>query len=154
MNLEQLGYFGVFLAGAIPWLEAIGVVPAGILIGLDPLLTVVSAVVGNIITITVFAYGGAGIRAWALARREARGKQQKSDRWAKAQRSFDKYGVYGVALLGPAIIGTQFAAAVSVAAGVKPLRATILVGASMLLWAVAMAILTVWLVAVGDFGDN
>ena len=30
MNLEQLGYFGIFLAGAIPWFEAIGVVPVGI----------------------------------------------------------------------------------------------------------------------------
>jgi hypothetical protein len=43
MNLEQLGLFGVFLAGAIPWFEAIAVVPAGILFGLDPVLTVIAA---------------------------------------------------------------------------------------------------------------
>ena len=38
MNLEQLGLFGIFLAGAIPWFEAIVAVPGGILFGLDPLL--------------------------------------------------------------------------------------------------------------------
>lgn len=43
MNLEQLGLFGVFLGGAIPWFEAIAVVPAGIILGLDPVLTVVFA---------------------------------------------------------------------------------------------------------------
>jgi hypothetical protein len=57
LNLEQLGYFGIFLAGATPWFEAIGVVPAG-----------------NIITIAVFAYSGANIRAWRA--RTPRGKGQ------------------------------------------------------------------------------
>ena len=40
MNLEQLGLLGVFIGGAIPWFEAIAVVPAGIVLGLDPVLTV------------------------------------------------------------------------------------------------------------------
>jgi hypothetical protein len=36
MNLEQWGLFGIFLAGAIPWMEAIAVVPSGIVLGLNP----------------------------------------------------------------------------------------------------------------------
>lgn len=151
MNLEQLGLFGVFLAGAIPWFEAIGVVPGGILIGLNPVATVIAAAAGNLITIAVFAYGGARIRQWALRRREQKGKAPRSDRWAKAERAFNKYGIYGMAALGPIIIGTQFAAAVSVAAGVKPLRVTVLVGISMLVWAVGFAFLSVWLINVGGF---
>lgn len=139
MNLEQLGLFGIFIAGAIPWFEAIGVVPAGILFGLDPVLTVIAAAAGNIITIAVFAYSGDKIRTWVIKRREAKGKVVKSDRYEKAQKSFDKYGIYGMAVLGPIIIGTQFAAAVSVAAGVKPLKVTLLISASMVLWAVAIA---------------
>ena len=151
MNLEQLGLFGVFLAGAIPWFEAIGVVPAGILVGLSPTLTVIAAAAGNLITIAVFAYGGAKIRAWVIKRREEKGKQPKSDRWTKAQKAFDKYGIYGMALLGPVIIGTQFAAAASVAAGVKPVKVTLLVSTAMVLWAIAFAFLTTWLVDVGGF---
>lgn len=151
MNLEQLGLFGVFLAGAIPWFEAIGVVPAGIVFGLDPALTVIAAAAGNVITIALFAFAGAKIRTWLLARREQKGKPPRKDRWEKAERGFQKYGLYGVAVLGPLIIGTQFAAAVSVAAGVKPAKATLLVSGSMVIWAIGFALLTSWLVDVGGF---
>jgi hypothetical protein len=143
MNLEQLGLFGVFLAGAIPWFEAIAVVPAGILFGLDPVLTVVFASAGNIITIAVFAYGGNAIRSWIIRRRVSKGKDSESPKLIKAQQAFDKYGIYGMAVLGPILIGTQFAAAASVAAGVKPLKVSILISASMVLWALSIAWLMV-----------
>ena len=151
MNLEQLGLVGVFIFGAIPWFEAIGVVPGGILVGLNPTLTVIAAAAGNLITIAVFAYGGAKIRSWVVARREAKGKHPKSDRWSKAQKAFEKYGIYGMAILGPLIIGTQFAAAASVAAGVRPARVTLVISIAMVLWARAFAVLTTWAVDVGGF---
>ena len=143
MNLEQLGLFGIFLAGAIPWFEAIAVVPAGILFGLDPVLTVIAAATGNIITIAGFAYGGNSIRSWIVRRRLAKGKDGESPKLIKAQQAFDKYGIYGMAVLGPILIGTQFAAAASVAAGVKPLKVSILISASMVLWALSIAWLMV-----------
>jgi hypothetical protein len=146
MNLEQLGLLGVFLAGAIPWFEAIAVVPAGIIFGLDPVLVVIAAVVGNASTIFLFAFAGSQIRSWLLKRREAKGKVGESKRFARAQEAFNKWGVYGMALLGPLLIGTQFAAAVSVAAGVKPLKSALIVTTGMVFWAVLIA----WaLVAIG-----
>ncbi|MEL0319781.1 MAG: hypothetical protein VXA46_03530, partial [Aquiluna sp.] len=78
-------------------------------------------------------------------------KQPKSDRWAKAQKAFEKYGIYGMAILGPLIIGTQFAAAASVAAGVRPARVTLVISIAMVLWAIAFAVLTTWAVDVGGF---
>lgn len=139
MNLEQLGYFGIFLAGAIPWFEAIGVVPVGILFGLDPVLTVIAASVGNIITIAIFAYAGDHIRNWVIDRRRKKGIEPKAGRYEKAQNAFDKYGIFGMAALGPILIGTQFAAAASVAAGVKPLKVTLLISIAMVLWAIGIA---------------
>lgn len=139
MNLEQLGLFGIFLAGAIPWFEAIGVVPAGILLGLDPVLTVIAAAFGNVLTIALFAFAGDRIRNWVIERRRAKGKFPKSDRFEKARRAFDKYGIYGMAVLGPVLIGTQFAAAASVAAGAKPIRVSILISLGMLMWAIGIA---------------
>lgn len=143
MNLEQLGLLGIFVAGAIPWFEAIAVVPAGIAVGLDPVLTVIAAASGNAITIFLFAYAGSSIRSWLLRRREAKGKTGESPRYQKALAAFDKYGIWGMAALGPVLIGTQFAAAASVAAGVKPLKVSILITASMVLWSVAIAFLMV-----------
>lgn len=139
MNLEQLGLLGIFIAGAIPWLEAIAVIPSGIIFGLDPVLTVFAAVLGNGITIFLFAYAGAQIRQWLIGRREAKGKAGESKRFEKAQAAFDKYGIYGMAVLGPVLIGTQFAAAISVAAGVKPLKSATLITVGMTLWSVGIA---------------
>lgn len=143
MNLEQWGLFGIFLAGATPWMEAIAVVPSGIALGLDPIATVVAAVVGNAITIFLFAYAGSGIRDRIMKRRIKRGKSAESPKFEKAVKAFDRYGIYGMAALGPLIIGTQFAAAASVAAGVKPLRVSLLVTASMILWSIALAFVMV-----------
>jgi hypothetical protein len=143
MNLEQWGLFGIFLAGAIPWMEAIAVVPSGIALGLNPIATVIAAVLGNAITIFVFAYAGSSIRARISRRRLAKGKSSESPRFEKAVKAFDRYGIYGMAALGPVIIGTQFAAAASVAAGVKPLRVSLLVNASMVIWSIVLAIVMV-----------
>jgi len=93
----------------------------------------------------------ARIRQWALSLREKKGKPPRSDRWAKAERSVDKYGIFGMAVLGPIIIGTQFAAAVSVAAGVRPLSVSIIIGIAMIIWAVVFALLSIWLIGVGGF---
>jgi hypothetical protein len=49
-----------------------------------------------------------------------------------------------MALLGPILIGTQFAATISVAAGVKPLKTGIIISVATLLWAALIAVLSVW----------
>ena len=143
MNIEEWGLIGIFIAGAIPWMEAIAVVPSGIILGLDPIATVIAAALGNAITIFIFAYLGASIRAKIIERRIAKGKSAESPKFEKALKAFDRYGIYGMAFLGPIIIGTQFAAAASVAAGVKALRVSILITASMILWATGNAALMV-----------
>jgi uncharacterized protein (DUF2062 family) len=139
MNLEEWGLIGVFIAGAIPWIEAIAVLPAGIVIGLNPIATLFAAVIGNSITIVLFAYFASNIRERLINRRVKQGKPAELPKLEKALKAFDKYGVYGLAALGPILIGTQFAAAAAVLAGVKPLRSSILIIASLTLWAVAIA---------------
>jgi len=76
---------------------------------------------------------------WTVERRVAKGKTAESPKFEKALMAFDRYGIYGMAFLGPIIIGTQFAAAASVAAGVRPLRVSILITSSMILWASGIA---------------
>jgi hypothetical protein len=44
-----------------------------------------------------------------------------------------------MAALGPILIGTQFAAAASVAAGVKPLKASVVISVAMVIWAAVIA---------------
>ena len=57
-----------------------------------------------------------------------------------------------MAILDPILIGSPFSAAASVAAGVRPLKAILVISAGMVVWAVAIAWVMVALgVSVGDF---
>lgn len=146
--LEQLGLLGVFLAGATPWLEAIIVIPVGLVLGLPVVLTVVLALVGNIATVVLFAAGSERILQAMARRREKRGKAAKEDtRMARAQRIFVRYGDVGMAVVGPLIIGTQFAAAIAVSFGVSVVRASVVQSLGAVVWGVIAAYTTYALIS-------
>ena len=138
--IEQWGLLGVFFATAVPLVDAVVMVPMAIAFGLNPTLTVILATAGDAIAILVFAFLSSSIRSRIIRRREAKGKTGESPRFEKAVRTFDKHGIYAVALTAPALIGTQIAAMASVAAGVKPGRASALIIFSTLIWSAAIAI--------------
>lgn len=141
--VEQLGLIGVFVAGAIPWLEAIVVIPAGIVVGLPVLWTVVFALVGNLVTIALFASGSERILSAMARRREQKGKPHQEDsRTARAKRVFVRYGDVGMAVVGPLLIGTQFAAAIAVSLGVSVWRATLVQSLGAAVWGVLAAYTT------------
>lgn len=142
--IEQWGLLGVFIASVIPFLDAIAMVPLGIAFGLDPFWTVIAAVLGDSIMIFIFAYLGADIRNRIIKRRKAKGKTGETPKFDKAVKAFDKYGIYGLALISPVLVGTQIAAAASVAAGVKPFRAAAVLTIGSLLWSAAIAIAMVY----------
>ena len=133
--VEQLGLLGVFIARAIPWLEAITVIPVGVLFGLNPTLTFLYAISGNVLTVVLFAYLSSQILQWIARRRERKHVTRTRDpRGERARKIFDRYGIFGMAILGPLVIGTQFAAAVAVPFGVSPLKSSVIVsmGAALL----------------------
>ena len=133
--VEQLGLLGVLIAGAVPWLEAVVVIPVGILSGLPVLWTVVLALLGNMITIVVFALGSERILLAITKRREKKGKARQEDRRAaRAKRIFVRYGDVGMAVVGPLLIGTQFAAAIAVSLGVSVWRASVVQSLGAVAW--------------------
>jgi hypothetical protein len=142
--IEQWGLLGVFFATAVPLVDAVVMVPMAIAFGLNPTLTVILAAAGDAIAILAFAFLSSNIRNRMIRRREAKGKTGESPRFEKAVRTFDKYGIYAMALAAPAFIGTQIAAMASVAAGVKPARASVLIIFSTLLWSAGIAIAMVY----------
>lgn len=146
--VQHLGLLGVFIAGAIPWLEAVTVIPVGILIGLDPILTVVFAIAGNIITVVMFAYLSEKILQWAARHRERKSGSAPDARRERARRIFDRYGIFGMALLGPLVIGTQFAAAVAVSFGVSPLKSSVVVSVGATLLGIVAGSITLGIISI------
>lgn len=146
--VEQLGLIGVFIAGAVPWLETVVVIPVGILVGLPVVSTVVFALAGNAATIVLFALGSERILSAFARRREQQGKPGQDDsRTARAKRIFVRYGDVGMAVVGPLLIGTQFAAALAVSLGVSVLRASVVQSLGAVAWGVVAAYTTSVLVA-------
>jgi uncharacterized membrane protein len=147
MDLERLGLLGVLIGGAVPWLEAVTVIPAGILLGLPPVAVVVTAIVGNLATVALVAFGGERVRSRLLARRRRRvegDEREGGGRASRAERVMSRFGVPGLAILGPLGVGTQFSAAIVVSLGVSGRRAFAWVGASTIGWSVVVALLVAW----------
>ncbi len=138
--VESLGLVGMFLGGALPWLEAIIVIPIGILAGLNPVAVVVAAFAGNLLTVALAAYAGEGIRAWWRRRRHRAGAEPNA-RGERAARVFQRWGLPGVAVVGP-LAGTQMCAVIAVGLGAPAARTTVWIGAGTLVWCLAAAALT------------
>jgi uncharacterized membrane protein len=135
------GYVGVFLGGAIPWLEAVLVIPAGIVAGLDPVAVVALALAGNLLTIAVAAWSGEHIRRWWLVRR-GRSAHPSDRRDRRVRRVARRWGMPGLAILGPIGLGTQLSAMVAVGLGVSARGAFIWIGIATICWGILAAVAT------------
>lgn len=125
-----LQWFGVMLVAAIPFIDSYFGAVIGVLIGLPTALAIGVAVVGNVISMLIFVMTAHGVRgkvvAGKAAGRAAAGSDSgssggeepvESPRREKIRRAFDKYGVAGVSLVGPAILPSQFTSAAMVSFG-------------------------------------
>jgi uncharacterized membrane protein len=167
---ELVAWAAVFVAAAVPWLEVLLVVPAGVLAGLSPVGVVVVGAAGNVATLVPAVLGADRARRWSARRRSARrgalplergehhsgvpgapengggeraGGSPAGGRRARANRIVERFGVPGAALLGPATTGVHVAALVAVAAGADRRRTLVWCSAGVVIWAVVAAGATV-----------
>jgi uncharacterized membrane protein len=134
-------YLAVFVAAATPWLEVLFVVPAGLLAGLGTVPTVVIAAAGNIATLVPVVLLGERLRAWLDRRRERRGRDDRGA--GRAARVMERYGLPGLAALGPLVTGAHLAALVATGSGAGPRRTLAWMAAGVAVWSVAAGVLTV-----------
>jgi Ca2+/H+ antiporter, TMEM165/GDT1 family len=137
---ELLAYVAVLVTAAVPWLEVLLVVPAGVLAGLPWLPTVLVAIVGNVATLVPVVV--AADRLETRWRRRAPEEGQPPGRRGRARRLLDRYGVPGLAALGPLVTGAHLAAAVAMASGADRRRALIWFVAGIAVWAVIAGVVT------------
>ena len=138
---DILLYLAVLAAAATPWLEVVLVVPAGMIAGLPVVPTVVVATVGNLATLAPVVLAGDRLRA--RVRRRRRGDSPRRDHsGGRARRLMDRYGLPGLALLGPVVTGAHVAALVAIAAGSERRATLVWLGGGVAAWAVAVGLLT------------
>jgi uncharacterized membrane protein len=132
-------YLLVFVAAAIPVIEVLVVIPAGMLAGLPPVPTATVAVAGNMSTVVLVAVAGDKLLAWR------RGPEQRTGPSARSQRArslAERWGVPGLAFLAPVTTGTHIATIAALATGSDTRRVLRWMGAGLLVWAIVVAAAT------------
>lgn len=137
----MIEYLLVFLGGAIPWLEIALVIPLGIVSGLSPVGVMIAAFTGNLLTVLFVIFGFEKVKIWMDNRRKNKGKEP-SKKEARGKRIWNKYGMPGVALLGPIVIGTHIAAFLGLLLGAKKANVTTWMIVSIGLWTLIFGVLT------------
>lgn len=118
-------YTAVFVAAAVPMLEVWLAVPAGIAAGLPFLPTALVAIVGNFLTVSLVVLAGDRLRKWWANRRRQPATETPSAeatedrRSARLGRIIERFGVPGLAILAPFVIGSHFGAIGAVATGAR-----------------------------------
>ncbi|GAB6928624.1 hypothetical protein JCM10914A_26070 [Paenibacillus sp. JCM 10914] len=135
-------FIGVMIVAMVPFVEGYFAVPVGIAIGFPVLLTIIAAIVGNWLSVMVAILASDRLKQWFQGRRKSDQKQEKqSKRMQRGQQLFHKYGVPGVSLIGPLLIGGHLAALICIAAGASKRYVVIWQTISIVVWSIVMGVL-------------
>lgn len=144
------------VSGLAPWQQVLALVPAGAIpfiesylgsflgtsLGIHPAIAVPAAVLGNLVA-TFVAIGLAGRTRDAVTRgrgdRVEKGRRPSRVR-AKVAEALGKYGVPGVALMGPFVVASQITGPTLVALGAARSRVYLWTGISIVLWGIAFGV--------------
>jgi len=133
-------YIVVFLLGATPWFEIVAVIPLSIIAGLNPILVGLVAFLGNLSTVYLLIIFFEKYREW---RKRKKGEEQsKSKRQARAVGIWNKYGLPGLSLLGPLLIGSHIAVFIGLLFGAKKQATLMWMTISLVIWTLIITILS------------
>ena len=139
--MHLMEYALVFLAAAIPWIEIVLVIPVGIVRGLSPFWVMLLAFTGNLLTVVLLIAGFSKMEGWLKKQVERTGFKQ-TKQLTRAKRIMAKYGLPGLALLGPLFIGAHIAAFIGLSFGAGKGWTTLWMTISLGLWTLIIGIAT------------
>ncbi|MCU6710998.1 small multi-drug export protein [Paenibacillus sp. J5C_2022] len=147
---EVWQYVLVFLLGSIPWVEIAAIIPIAIIVaGMNPILVGLLALLGNLATVYLVILFFEKFKQWRTSKKGA--GNGKSKRRERAEAAWNKYGMPGLALLGPLLIGSHIAAFVGILFGAKKRNAVIWMTLSLIVWTAVLTIASHYGINVIDF---
>ncbi|WP_216831352.1 small multi-drug export protein [Alkalihalobacterium elongatum] len=136
-------YVLVFIFAALPFFEAYGVIPIAMIAGLSPVPVIILGLVGNIVTVLLVVAFVNKIKEWREKRKKRKNEEDNSPnkRQQRAQKLWKKYGLPGLALIGPLIVGSHLTAFMSLTLGGAKKKTAYWMTASIVIWSFTFAIL-------------
>ena len=132
-----LQWAGILLVSAIPFVESYFGSVIGVAIGMHPVVAILMAVIGNVISMLAFVYGAGAIRDRATKGRQTEEKPKRQ----RLKRMFDKFGVPGVSLLGQTFLPSQITSSAMVGFGANRNVVAFWQVVSIILWGVLFGVL-------------
>lgn len=134
---DWLQWAGILLVSAIPFVESYFGSVIGVAIGLHPVVAILMAVIGNVISMLAFVYGTGAIRDRATKNKEP----DESPKRQRLKRMFDKFGVPGVSLLGQTFLPSQITSSAMVGFGANRNVVAFWQVISIIMWGVLFGVL-------------
>lgn len=141
---ELWEYALVFLLGAIPWVEIAVVIPLSIVAGLNAPLVAILAFLGNLSTVWLLVVFFDRVRQWMDRKKGEGAEASKSKRRERAVHIWNKYGLPGLSLLGPLLIGSHIAVFIAILFGGRKSRALLWMTISLAVWTALFAVVSVY----------
>ena len=127
-----LSLLTVFGLGAV---ELWAAFPVGLAFGLSPAVVGTVTAAGALAAVLVIVYPGGRLRSWVVRRYSRPARSKSMDR---ATRLWERYGVVGVGLIAPLLVGVPVAAALGVALGAPQQRLATFLALVVLAWCVVL----------------
>ncbi|PWA11219.1 DNA-binding protein [Pueribacillus theae] len=136
-----LAYFFVFLFAATPFFEVAGIIPIGVAAGLNAFPVTVLAFVGNMLTVLLVILLMDKIKIW-LEKRQEKKKGKSKKREERAARIWKRFGLPGLALISPILIGSHLGSVLAMGFGGTKKQITTWMMISIFAWSVVMGIVS------------
>lgn len=142
--MDLWNYVLVFLTAAVPVLEVMVVIPASVALGLHPFPVGILAFLGNATTLVLAVVAGDRLAAWFSARRtpRSRSSERGARRRERVRKLMQRWGMPGLALLGPISVGSHAAALAAVALRIPRRRVLFWSVGGVAAWSVVFTILS------------
>lgn len=129
---------GVISTFGVAFLSLWASIPAGIALGLSPVIVVITAAISYACGVGVVLIIGQPLRERIL---KHFGGQASSNPDSTIRRVWNRYGLIGLALLAPITAGAQIGAIIGLSLNAPPRRLFVLMSLGGLLWAIVVAVL-------------
>lgn len=134
-------YLIIFLLAAIPFFEIAAIIPIAIIGGVPAIPTMIIAFLGNLLTIILLIIFVDKIKAWQKKRKQRKNEETEVDDSKKHKRArsiWGKYGLPGLAFIGPFFVGSHLSALLALSFGGTRNRTLILMTASLVTWSIIL----------------
>lgn len=132
-----ISYIIIFVLAAIPFFEVMVIIPVAIVGGLPAAPVMIVAFLGNLLTLGLLIAFVEKIKAW---RRNKKGDEAGTKRHRRAKGIWDKYGLPGLAFVGPFFVGTHLTALLASTFGSGRKRTFYLMTASLAFWTIVLGL--------------